>query len=133
MLAVSLRKPDKGTIEMTSDASDNPYTSEYPQNFNIDPEIKKLIAHYYEQVDTQGKHVEYSECWTEDGVLIVPNGKEFRGREGTYSQHRVSSKVADTLEQLKIYTLECGVEYRSVCIAQKKSSPLVTTRRKWSS
>jgi len=118
---------------MTSDASDNPYVSEYPQNLSIDPEIKKLIAHYYQQVDTQGKHVEYSECWAEDGVLIVPNGKEFCGREGTLLQHRISSRVADILEQSGTYTLECGVEYQSVCIAPKRSSLSATTRMKWSS
>lgn len=70
---------------MTSNASDDPYISEYPPDCNVDPDIKALIAHYYKQVDTKGKHVEYSECWSEDGVLIVPNGKEFRGRDGKLS------------------------------------------------
>ncbi|KAF2689369.1 hypothetical protein K458DRAFT_439708 [Lentithecium fluviatile CBS 122367] len=72
---------------MTSNGSDSPYVSEYPPNCNIDPDIKALIAHYYEQVDTQGKHVEYSECWAEDGVLIIPAGKEFRGREAIKNLH----------------------------------------------
>lgn len=67
---------------MTSDGNDDPYISEYPSNCTIDPSIKALIAHYYEQVDTPGKHVEYSNCCVEDGVLIVPNGKKFKGREG---------------------------------------------------
>jgi hypothetical protein len=74
---------------MTSQAKDQPYLSEYPPNCKIDPEIKKLIAHYYEQVDTQGKHVEYAECWAEEGVLIVPNGKTFHGREGALPHLRI--------------------------------------------
>jgi hypothetical protein len=75
---------------MTSDAGDNPYTSEYPSGCTIEPSIKALIAHYYQQVDTQGKHVEYSECWVEDGTLVLPNGKEIRGREGAIYPTTVS-------------------------------------------
>jgi hypothetical protein len=69
---------------MAANGSDDPYISEYPLASKIDPGIQALIKHYYIQVDTKGKHVEYSECWAEDGVLIVPTGKEFRGRDGTY-------------------------------------------------
>ncbi|KAK7189132.1 fungal specific transcription factor [Paraphaeosphaeria sporulosa] len=72
---------------MTSDASDNPYVSEYPPTCTIDPSIKALISHYYQQVDTKGKHVEYSECWIEDGTLVVPNGQEFTGREAIRNLH----------------------------------------------
>lgn len=68
---------------MAPNNSDDPYVSEYPPGSKIDPDIQALIRHYYTQVDTKGKHVEYSECWAEDGVLIVPTGKEFRGRDGT--------------------------------------------------
>ncbi|ORY07927.1 hypothetical protein BCR34DRAFT_489090, partial [Clohesyomyces aquaticus] len=54
------------------------YLSEYPPGCNVDPDIKALIRHYYTQVDIPGKHIEYSKCWAEDGVLIVPSGKAFR-------------------------------------------------------
>ena len=67
---------------MVTPGSDDPYISEYPSDCRVDPDIQAFIRHYYIQVDTQGKHVEYSECWGEDGVLVVPNGKEFRGRNG---------------------------------------------------
>lgn len=67
---------------MASQSSDDPYISEYPSNCKIGPDIQALIRYYYKQVDTKGKHVEYSECWAEDGVLIIPTGKEFRGRDG---------------------------------------------------
>ncbi|KAF1978095.1 hypothetical protein BU23DRAFT_251185 [Bimuria novae-zelandiae CBS 107.79] len=72
---------------MTSDPTDNPYESEYPANINIDSSIKELIAHYYKQFDTQGKHVEYSDCWVDDGVLVASNGAEFRGREAIQNLH----------------------------------------------
>lgn len=67
---------------MPSSNSDDTYASEYPPGCKIAPEIQALIRHYYKQVDNQGNHVEYSECWAEDGILIVPDGREFRGREG---------------------------------------------------
>ena len=67
---------------MTDETNQDPYVSEYPPNCKIDPEIQALIRHYYKQVDTQGKHTEYSECWASDGILVVPQGKEFRGRDG---------------------------------------------------
>lgn len=79
-----VRPPDsRQTAEtMTSAGNKDAYVSEYPTDCKLDADIKALIAHYYEQVDTQGKHAEYSECWAEDGVLIVPTGKAFRGRDG---------------------------------------------------
>ncbi|KAF2794085.1 hypothetical protein K505DRAFT_407704 [Melanomma pulvis-pyrius CBS 109.77] len=73
---------------MTPERSDDPYTSEYPPGCNIDPDIKAFIKHYYTQVDTQGKHAEYSECWSDDGVLIVPHGKSFRGRDAISKLHQ---------------------------------------------
>ena len=72
---------------------DDPYKSEYPSDSKVDPDIQKLIRHYYAQVDTKGKHVEYSECWAEDGVLVVPFGKEFQGRDGMFKIER--SNFAD--------------------------------------
>lgn len=62
---------------------EDPYASEYPPGNGLHEDIRKFIRHYYTQVDTQGRHVEYSECWAEDGVLVVPTGAEFHGREGT--------------------------------------------------
>ncbi|KAF2116656.1 hypothetical protein BDV96DRAFT_645073 [Lophiotrema nucula] len=73
---------------MAYDGSDDPYTSEYPPRCHVDPAIKAFIRHYYTQVDIQGRHVEYSECWAEDGVLIVPTGKEFRGRVAISGVHK---------------------------------------------
>ncbi|KAF2639179.1 hypothetical protein P280DRAFT_55705 [Massarina eburnea CBS 473.64] len=71
---------------MTSNESD-PYTSEFPPNCNIDPDIRALVAKYYLQVDTQGRHTEWCECWSEDGLLIVPTGEEFRGRDAIRNVH----------------------------------------------
>jgi hypothetical protein len=116
---------------MTSDTSNNPYVSEYPSNCNINSEIRKLIAHYYEQVDMQGKHVEYSECWAEDGVLVVPNGKEVRGRDGAFPQCRVGTRGANILKRSETCTMACGMECRSVCTAPKRSSLLATIQPKW--
>ena len=68
------------------DDRDDPYASEYPPGNGLHEDIQAFIRHYYTQVDTQGRHVEYSECWAEDGVLVVPTGAEFHGREGTNRQ-----------------------------------------------
>jgi hypothetical protein len=113
---------------MTSDGSDNPYASEYPQNCKVDSDIKALIAHYYKQVDTQGKHVEYSKCWAEDGVLIVPTGKEVRGREGAIPQLRRRDTEVNFPKLLEMSTLVCGKGYQSACIVQRRSFHLGTTR-----
>ncbi|KAH7116766.1 hypothetical protein B0J11DRAFT_100520 [Dendryphion nanum] len=72
---------------MTTQNGNDPYSSEYPPANNLHPDIQAFIRHYYTQVDTQGRHTEYSECWTEDGVLIVPSGVEFRGRESIRNLH----------------------------------------------
>lgn len=103
--------------EMTSSGSDNPYSSEYPSNCNTDPEIKALIAHYYSQVDTKGKHAEYSECWAEDGVLIVPTGKEFRGREGM-----IQRRYHKRLLTLKSHQ-ECASRHVEWCPEASSSTP----------
>jgi hypothetical protein len=116
---------------MTSQANNQPYVSEYPPNCKIDSEIRNLIAHYYEQVDTQGKHVEYSECWTEEGVLIVPNGKTFHGREGTFPHCRMSLTEADPLKQSETYILACGMEFRNACIVPRRYSLSVMILLKW--
>jgi hypothetical protein len=97
---------------MTSDTSDNPYASEYPPDCIIDPSIKALIAHYYRQVDTQGNHLEYSECWVEDGILVVPTGKEIQGREGVPYATTVSITAPKTSQRSEIYIQACGTMFR---------------------
>ncbi|KAF2659435.1 hypothetical protein K491DRAFT_712711 [Lophiostoma macrostomum CBS 122681] len=73
---------------MTDQTSSDPYLSEYPPDCKVNPDIQALIRHYYTQVDTQGRHVEYSECFAEDGVLVVPQGREFHGRDAIRDVHQ---------------------------------------------
>src|SRR5882757_7893252 len=55
---------------------------EYPSHIKIDNDIRKHISYYYTVVDTIGKDEEYSQCFSRDGLLIMPNGSEVRGRDG---------------------------------------------------
>ncbi|KAF2740953.1 hypothetical protein EJ04DRAFT_423933 [Polyplosphaeria fusca] len=90
---------------MVTQGVDDAYVSEYPPGCRLDPSIKSLIRHYYTQVDTQGKHREYSECWAEAGILIVSDGKEFRGRDAISGVHlgMWNSIPKRTHRPLKVY------------------------------
>ena len=97
---------------MAYQTSDDPYTSAYPPGCDIDPDIKAFIRHYYTQVDTQGKHVEYSECWSKNGTLIIPSGKEFRGRDGNLAPPAFIY-LAHLLQRYEIFIRACGMAFQN--------------------
>lgn len=64
---------------------EDPWASQYPENILFDEDIKNMIYRYYTEVDTQGHHDGYARCFTEDTLLILPDGSPVHGRDGMLS------------------------------------------------
>lgn len=62
--------------------NDDPRVSQYPDNVHVDEDIKSLIYRYYTEVDIHGNHDGYAQCFTEDALLLLPDGSSVHGRDG---------------------------------------------------
>lgn len=63
--------------------NEDPRASQYPDNVQVDEDIKGLIYRYYTEVDIRGNHDAYAQCFAEDMLLVLPDGASVHGREGT--------------------------------------------------
>lgn len=60
------------------------YTSSFPEGIEVDPGIKSFFEAFYQISDTEAKHQEYVDQFTDDATVIVGSRKAV-GRDGGFS------------------------------------------------